>query len=164
MSSVLPHIKTIASENAYFVVLPAAPGLAINGAGANAGIPAAGGGNQILNSGVAAGTNVTSANVLFSTAVWASQGATSTLVAAPGKMLRDLGKTVVSSLRTFRKVQAVVSSFSSGVTVGSAVGSFPSGAAAGQIAGEEFLTGYIEIVGSSGLAATATPAAVARMG
>jgi hypothetical protein len=160
MSSVLPHIKTIASENAYFVVVGAIPGLAVRGdtaSGANAG-------NQILTSRVAAGTNVTAANVSFSTAVWASQGVTSTLVNAPGKVLRDMGKTIVSSLRTFRKVQAVVSSATNGVSVGAAVGSFPSGAATGQLVGEEFLTGYIEIVSSSGLASDANPAAVARMG
>ena len=156
MTSVLPHIKTIASENAYFVSLAT---LAVNG---HTGTPNAGG--QILTSRVAAGTNVTAANVSFSTAVWASQGDTSTLINASGKVLRDLGKTVVSSLRTFRKVQAVVSSFSMGVYVGTAVGAYPAGAATGQLAGEEFLTGYIEIVGSSGYAATANPAAVARMG
>jgi len=158
MSSVLPHIRNIASENAYFVTLGS---LAVDG-----GIAANNAGNQILTSKVAAGTNVTAANVQFSTAVWASQGATSTLVANSGKILRDLGKTVVSSLRTFRKVQAVVSSFSTGVYVGAAVGG-PGNNAAGapaQLAGEEFLTGYIEIVGSSGYAATANPAAVARMG
>jgi len=158
MSSVLPHIKTIASENAYFVILPAAPGLAASGT------VAGDGGNRILSSRVAAGTNVTSANVSFSTAVWASQGDTSTLINAPGKVLRDLGKTVVSSLRTFRKVQAVTSSISNGVSVGAAVGAYPAGAATGQLSGEEFLTGYIEIAGGSGYAATANPAAVARMG
>jgi len=156
MSSVLPHIKTIASENGYFVAITS---LAASGTAA-----ALDGGNQILTSRVAAGTNVTAANVSFSTAVWASQGATSTLVAASGKVLRDLGKTVVSSLRTFRKVQAVTSSISNGVAVGAGVGAYPAGAATGQIAGEEFLTGYIEIAGGSGYAATANPAAVARMG
>jgi hypothetical protein len=157
MTSVLPHMKTIASENAYFVTL-GTNGVAGSGTGATTG--------QILNSGVAAGTNVTSVNVAFSTALWASQGDTSTLVAGVGKVLRDLGKTVVSSLRTFRKVQAVVSSFSTGVSVGAAVGGRGNNAsgAPAQLVGEEFLTGYIEIVSSSGLAATATPAAVARLG
>ena len=155
MSSVLPHIKTIASENAYFVTV-GTNGVAGSGTASSTG--------QVLNSGVAAGTNVTAANVAFSTAVWASQTGTSTLVNGPGKMLRDMGKTIVSSLRTFRKVQAVVSSAVNGVSVGAAVGSFPSGAATGQRAGEEFLTGYIEIVSSSGLHADANPAAVARMG
>jgi hypothetical protein len=160
MSSVLPHIKTIASENAYFVLLAgdfrksatgAAPGNA---------------GNQILNSGVAAGTNVTGANVSFSTAVWSSQGEPSTLINAQGKMLRDMGKTIVSSLRTFRKVQAVAVSATNGSSVGAAVGSLGSSASGAptQVPGEEFLTGYIEIVGSSGYSASANPAAVARMG
>ena len=163
MTSVLPHLKTIASENAYFVTIA---GLSVVGLGAT-GLPANGGGNQILNCGVAAGTAVTGTNAAFSTAVWASQGATSTLVNNSGKVLRDLGKTVVSSLRTFRKVQAVVSSFSSGSSVGAPVGStgaVSNSGALGQTVGEEFLTGYIEIVGLSGFAATATPAAVARMG
>ena len=160
MTSVLPHIKTIASENAYFVLLGA--DFAKVGTGAGPGNA----GNQILSSRVAAGTNVTAANVSFSTAVWSSQGAASTLVNAQGKMLRDLGKTVVSSLRTFRKVQAVDVSATNGVSVGAAVGSAGNSAsgAPAQIAGEEFLTGYIEIVGSSGFAASANPAAVARMG
>jgi hypothetical protein len=161
MSSVLPHIKTIASENAYFVILPPTTGLALSGTGS-----AQNGGNQILNSGVPAGTNVTAANVQFSTAVWSSQGATSTLVNEQGKMLRDMGKTIVSSLRTFRKVQAVSVSAQNGVSVGAAVGSVGNSdsGAPSQRAGEEFLTGYIEIVGSSGFSATAKPAAVARMG
>jgi hypothetical protein len=164
MSSVLPHIKTIASENAYFVTLPSS-GLAVPGAGAT-GLAATGGGNQILTTGVAAGTNITPANLSFSTAVWSSQGATSTLVNGQGKMLRDMGKTIVSSLRTFRKVQAVSVSATNGVSVGAAVGSVGNSdsGAPSQRAGEEFLTGYIEIVGSSGFSATANPAAVARMG
>jgi len=153
MSSVLPHIKTIASENAYFVTL-ATDGLATRADTA----PLLTTGNRILSSRVAAGTNVTAANVSFSTAVWSSQGDTSTLVNGQGRMLRDMGKTIVSSLRTFRKVQAVSVSATNGSSVGAAVG--------GGIthAGEEFLTGYIEIVGSSGFATGAVPAAVARMG
>lgn len=150
MSSVLPHIKTIASENAYFVTL-ASLGSKGDAAEVNAG-------NQILTTRVAAGTNVTAANVAFSTAVWSSQGTTSTLVNAQGKMLRDMGKTIVSSLRTFRKVQAVSVSATNGSSVGAAVGGVTTHA------GEEYLTGYIEIVGSSGYTATASPAAVARMG
>jgi hypothetical protein len=161
MSSVLPHIKTIASENAYFVTL-ATDGLATRADTA----PLLTTGNRILSSRVAAGTNVTAANVSFSTAVWSSQGDTSTLVNGQGRMLRDMGKTIVSSLRTFRKVQAVSVSATNGSSVGAAVGSAGSSAsgAPSQIAGEEFLTGYIEIVGSSGFATGAVPAAVARMG
>ena len=150
MSSVLPHIKTIASENAYFVTL-ASLGSKGDATESNAG-------NQILTTRVAAGTNVTAANVAFSTAVWSSQGTTSTLVNAQGKMLRDMGKTIVSSLRTFRKVQAVSVSATNGSSVGAAVGGTATHA------GEEYLTGYIEIVGSSGFATGAVPAAVARMG
>ena len=49
-------------------------------------------------------------------------------------VLRDMGKTVVSSGRTFRKVQLVVSTGSNGVN--GAVGTAPL---------EDFLTGYIEL-------------------
>lgn len=49
-------------------------------------------------------------------------------------VLRDMGKTVVSSGRTFRKVQLVVSTGSNGVS--GAVGTAPL---------EDFLTGYIEL-------------------
>jgi len=155
MTSVLPHIKTIASENAYFVTI-AANGLATDGSLAvelNTG-------NRILSSRVASGTNVTAANVSFSTAVWSSQGTTSTLVNKSGKMLRDMGKTIVSSLRTFRKVQAVSASANNTPAGGAAVGG------SATHAGEEYLTGYIEVVGGlgSGFASDALPAAVARMG
>ena len=70
-------------------------------------------------------------------AVWATTGvSTAYLVSSAGlAALRDMGKTVVSSTRTFRKVQLVVST--AGVVNG--VG----GAAAG--VGEDYFTGYIEL-------------------
>jgi len=65
-------------------------------------------------------------------------------------ILKDMGKTVVSSSRTFRKVQLVAQ----GVGVAGAVGTTPS---------EDYLTGYIE-VGVNGSCPTSSPQArVARV-
>jgi hypothetical protein len=75
------------------------------------------------------------------------------LTTGGGAILKDLGKTVVSSLRTFRKVQLVrhntnVARSTFGV--------------AGQAAttGEDYLTGYIEL----GFEGNGTPAPVAHFG
>jgi hypothetical protein len=87
-------------------------------------------------------------NVLMST----TTGGVS-LTTSGGAILKDLGKTVVSSLRTFRKVQLVrhntnVARSTFGV--------------AGQAAttGEDYLTGYIEL----GFEGNGTPAPVAHFG
>jgi hypothetical protein len=56
-----------------------------------------------------------------------------------GGLLRDMGKTVVSSNRTFRKIQLLSPSRDAGVVPGSITG----GSAAGP-----FLTGYIELTSS----------------
>lgn len=79
----------------------------------------------------------------FSTAVWAQstlatgQGWVSTALAVSGNaILRDMGRTVVSSTRTFRKVQLVVPANRAPSTFG--VGG-------GTIAGEGYFTGYIEL-------------------
>lgn len=96
----------------------------------------------------------------FSTAMWAGNGNsqpiatafTSSIASAGAGLLRDLGKTIVSSSRTFRKVQLVTSS---------AVGSFGVGGNASTAAGEDYLTGYIEIGFGT---AQSTPAPVAKYG
>jgi len=101
----------------------------------------------------------------FSCATWAFAkvgAATSFLssaVATGGSLvLKDMGKTVVSSLRTFRKVQVVrannqtVSTFGVGGTVGSG--------AVGTGLGEDYFTGYIEL----GFEGNGTPAPVAHYG
>ena len=75
---------------------------------------------------------------LFSTATWAiSGGPYSSLVAASGAgLLRDMGRTVTSSTRVFRKVQLVISSVST-FGVGGQVGTaWPA---------TDFLTGYVEL-------------------
>lgn len=72
----------------------------------------------------------------FAGAAWITAGnAASTLVAsAGGCILKDMGKTVVSSLRTFRKIQVVIQN-STTFGVGGT----------NTVANEEFLTGYIEM-------------------
>lgn len=110
----------------------------------------------------------------FSTATWADtinasagQGISSALNTAGRAILRDLGKTVVSSLRTFRKIQLIVSSISNGTTVGAPVG-HNLGGTANPVVGEEYFTGYIEVLGANGAlyGATGTTniAPVARLG
>ena len=82
------------------------------------------------------------ATAQFSTATWAiaptgSAGVYSSLIAntATG-LLKDLGRTIVSSSRTFRKVQLVVSSISTGGVAGAVGSTWPQ---------TDFLTAYIEL-------------------
>jgi len=78
----------------------------------------------------------------FAVAGWiATGGAPSTLIASSGAgLLKDMGKTVVSANRTFRKVQLVVPGLStSGVS---------------EVSGDaSFLSGYLELAGPAGAAA-----------
>jgi hypothetical protein len=82
------------------------------------------------------------ATAQFSTATWAivpsaGAGPYSTLVASSGAgLLKDLGRTIVSSSRTFRKVQVVVSSISTGGVAGAVGSTYPQ---------MDFLTAYIEL-------------------
>lgn len=87
--------------------------------------------------------NTGTAGGSFSTAVWAQstlangQGWVSTALAIPGSgVLRDMGRTIVSSTRTFRKIQLVVPANRAPSTFG--VGG-------GTLAGENYFTGYIEL-------------------
>jgi hypothetical protein len=82
----------------------------------------------------------------FSNAAWATGGSapspyTSTIsTIGAGGYFRDMGKTVVSASRTFRKVQLLVNSVVS--TSGVA------GPALGGAANVDYLTGYIEVAGN----------------
>ena len=91
----------------------------------------------------------------FSAAAWANApavGTASTLVASANKaLLKDMGKTVVSANRTFRKVQLVVPGLSTGV---------------GEVSPDQtFLSAYLELPGVNGFPAgmPAAPASVAYM-
>uniref|UniRef100_A0A6C0JV09 Uncharacterized protein n=1 Tax=viral metagenome TaxID=1070528 RepID=A0A6C0JV09_9ZZZZ len=73
----------------------------------------------------------------FSTATWAVTGVYSSLVAGVGAgILKDLGRTIVSSTRVFRKVQLVVSSVSTFGVAGQVGTTWPQ---------MDFLTAYIEL-------------------
>ena len=86
----------------------------------------------------------------FVGAAWVSSPLSTTyLVGAGTGILKDMGKTVVSSLRTFRKVQLVIPN-STTYGVGGA----------NTVANEEFLTGYIEL----GFNGAGTPTKVAQFG
>ena len=98
--------------------------------------------------------NPTSAT--FAAASWAST-ATGALTVLPlissagAGILKDMGKTVVSASRTFRKVQLVVSTTSTFGVGGAAGSTYPAA---------DFFTGYIEL----GLEGNGAPAPVAHFG
>lgn len=139
MTSVMPHIKTIPSENSFFINLASL--------------------DKVIYQ-----YNTGATNPQFSTATWADTTNSNTCLPAMSNalsqagraVLRDLGKTVVSSLRTFRKVQLVTSSIvTNNTSVGSYVGynttnSGVTGNSGTQTPGEEYFTGYIEVIGASG--------------
>ena len=134
MTSLLTSQKQMSNEIGYFIPVASLIGQ-VYGRTEGAG-----------NTGVNGGT--------FSTASWAYWGSkqTSSINAAGAGLLRDLGRTVVSSLRTFRKVQLVVPTSSAGSTFGVA-GRQTS-------VGEDYFTGYIEL----GFEGNGTPAPVAHYG
>ncbi len=100
----------------------------------------------------------------FSTAAWAAaSGATapgnllsSISTVGQGGLLKDMGKTLVSSGRVFRKIQLVCNSARAGSTLGVAgdVGTTPN---------QDYFTGYIEL-GLGELGGNGTPAPVAAFG
>jgi hypothetical protein len=79
----------------------------------------------------------------FAPAAWATGGSTPSRLTstistiAAGGILRDMGKTVVSAGRTFRKVQLMASTVSTGGVAG------PAGVSTNP--NVDFLTGYIEL-------------------
>jgi hypothetical protein len=102
-------------------------------------------------------SNTGTAGGSFSTASWAYIGAgasLSSIRSAGAGILRDMGRTVVSSLRTFRKVQLVLAGSNSTLST------FGVGGAAGTSNGQDYLTGYIEL----GFEGNGRPAPVAHFG
>jgi len=111
-----------------------------------------------LVSKINAATTTDGVTYAISTAAWASStlGASSTLSTLNGPglaVLKDMGKTIVSSLRTFRKVQFVQPT-SNGLST------FGVNGRSGTAAGEDYFTGYIEL----GFEGNGTPAPVAHFG
>jgi hypothetical protein len=108
----------------------------------------------------AAGNTGVGGGSAFSTAAWAATTggqAASTINGAGKGLLRDMGRTIVSSLRTFRKVQLVLPA---GSALGnSTISTFGVGGRSGT-GGEDYFTGYIEL----GFEGGGTPAPVAQYG
>ncbi len=95
----------------------------------------------------------------FSTASWAYFGAgrsLSSINASGAGILRDMGRTVVSSLRTFRKVQVVLTGVNGS---NSTLSTFGVGGRQTGV-GEDYFTGYIEL----GFEGNGEPAKVAHFG
>jgi hypothetical protein len=108
---------------------------------------------QIYSHTDVAGNTGTGGGSNFSTATWAYFGAGASLssIQAGAGLLRDMGRTIVSSLRTFRKVQVVIPN-------NSTVSTF--GVGGRTVTGEEYFTGYIEL----GFEGNGRPAPVAHFG
>jgi hypothetical protein len=99
---------------------------------------------------------------LLSTASWCYYGPgkpVSTIINS-GAVLKDMGKTVVSSLRTFRKVQLVLNGANSAETTNGNASTFGVGGKSGTTPAEDYYTGYIEL----GFDGVGTPAPVAHFG
>lgn len=101
----------------------------------------------------------------FTTASWTSGGGSSAGAVlssissiGQGGLLRDMGKTVVSSNRTFRKVQLMVPGSAS-----SATNSQQTGVSGVSTTSGPFLSGYIELATGLNNHRDATPAPVAYM-
>jgi hypothetical protein len=83
----------------------------------------------------------------------------STLVSAAGAVLKDMGKTLVSSGRVFRKVQVVAN------TTGAPVPNDVTGGVGGvDVAPTAYITGFIELPGQHGSGGYYAPTPVARLG
>jgi hypothetical protein len=108
------------------------------------------------NTGLLAGT--------FSTAAWAAlpSGNSFSTISTSGAILKDLGKTVVSSNRTFRKVQLVAPATLPGSGAVYAPGPASTFGVVGRQVGfgEDYCTGYIEL----GFEGNGVPAPVAHFG
>lgn len=111
--------------------------------------------------------NPTVGQLTFSTASWAWAGTSGqaagtpyvSTIASAGALLRDIGKSVVSSNRYFRKVQLVVRNGGAAPNAGASTFGV-AGTATGLVPNSDYLTGYIEL----GLEGGGTPAPVVQFG
>ena len=82
-------------------------------------------------------------------------------VNAAGAVLKDMGKTLVSSGRVFRKVQ-VVANTGAALESGSPLGT--AGVGGVDVATTNYITGFIELPGQHGSGGRFAPTPVARLG
>lgn len=95
---------------------------------------------------------------LISTNIYAQSTPTSSLVGAAGRgIFRDMGKTLLSAGRVFRKVQLMTST--NNVLLGGT-----DGVGGVDVAPFNYLTGYIELPGQGTGSGTGFPTPVARLG
>jgi hypothetical protein len=145
MTSLLTSVKTTASDTDYYI-------------------------NVGSLAGVVYALNTTSGALSFSTANWASLGPNNSAGGSRGNalmstsgvgaqltvggatILKDMGKTVVSSLRTFRRVQLVITGSNSTLSTFGVRGQAGTN--------EDYFTGYIEL----GFEGAGQPAPVAHFG
>jgi hypothetical protein len=136
MSSVAAQFRTVSMDNEFYIPVGDLTGLI-----------------YALNTNAGAQT--------FTSTSWCSLGSRyqSSIKSAGAGLLRDVGKTYISSGRTFRKVQLVVPQSTGTVStfgVNGKVGTNPI---------EDFLTGYIEIgFDAQSNTGTNVPAPVAKFG
>jgi hypothetical protein len=146
MTSLLSNLKTVNNEAGYYINVGDLRGRILQRTEPTGNTGTLGGG-------------FSTATWCFSTTLAAVPGgfaAFSTTLATAGQtILRDMGRTVVSSTRTFRKVQYVVPANLAPSTFG------VSGQAT--LAAEAYLTGYIEL-GFGGEGGSGLPAPVAHYG
>jgi hypothetical protein len=111
--------------------------------------------------------NATAGQNTFTNATWASVGAAYSAVGSPyvssinsaGGLLKDIGKSVVSSNRYFRKVQLVVRNGGAFPSTGASTFGV-AGTALGTNPNQDYLTGYIEL----GYEGGGVPAPVVQFG
>jgi hypothetical protein len=135
MTSVSKSVRGVSSDNEYYINIADARTFIYS------------------NKGTQAAPNLSSAVWANSLGLTAAQGVySSMMITAAGGILRDMGKTLVSSGRQFRKVQLVVPQNKLGST-----STFGVAGSAATVTNEDFLSGYIETGFSESLAATPAP-------
>lgn len=104
--------------------------------------------------------NVTGSDELprLSTNIYGLSSFTSSLIATGGGVFRDMGKTLLSSGRVFRKVQLMTSTNSVFPQLGT------DGVGGVDVATTNYITGYLELPGQGTGSGTNAAAPVARLG
>ncbi len=143
MTSLTSYTKQIPANAGYYINV-AAMATSIAGGSGNVG-------KFLVNAG-------TDELPLLSTNVYATSSFTSTFLASAGSAIfKDMGKSLVSSGRVFRKVQLVTATGNVPPTGSDGVGG-------ADTAPFNYLTGYLELPGTHGAFGTPNGAPVARLG
>ena len=147
MTSLLTSVKTTTSDTDYYINVGSLAGVIYGLNTTNGAFSLSTASWAATSAGNTAGG--TRGNMLMSTA-----GVGAQLAVGGGAILRDMGKTVVSSLRTFRRVQLVIAGSNSTLSTFGVRGQ------SGTNPSEDYFTGYIEL----GFEGNGVPAPVAHFG